>query len=64
MTRAGAQPRDRSTTTARPRAVFSSFWFRTLMSSMRSCNDISRKTAGTPLGAVGRGLAAGALSVR
>ena len=27
---------------------------------MRSCNDISRKTAGTPLGAVGRGLAAGA----
>ena len=28
---------------------------------MRSCNDISRKTAGTPLGAVGRGLAAGAV---
>src|ERR1700750_811650 len=28
---------------------------------MRSCNDIGRKTAGTPLGAVGRGLAAGAV---
>jgi hypothetical protein len=28
---------------------------------MRSCNDISRKPAGTPLGAVGRGLAAGAV---
>ena len=28
---------------------------------MRSCHDISRKTAGTPLGAVGRGLAAGAI---
>ena len=28
---------------------------------VRSCNDISRKTAGTPLGAVGRGLAAGAV---
>ena len=28
---------------------------------MRSCNDISRKTARTPLGAVGRGLAAGAV---
>ena len=28
---------------------------------MRSCNGISRKTAGTPLGAVGRGLAAGAV---
>ena len=28
---------------------------------VRSCNDIGRKTAGTPLGAVGRGLAAGAV---
>src|SRR5260370_34658288 len=28
---------------------------------MRPGNDISRKTAGTPLGAVGRGLAAGAV---
>jgi hypothetical protein len=26
---------------------------------VRSCNDISRKTAGTPLGAIGCGLAAG-----
>jgi hypothetical protein len=25
-----------------------------------SCNDLSRKTAGTPLGAIGRGLVAGA----
>ena len=28
---------------------------------MSSCNDSSRKTAGIPLGAVGRGLAAGAV---
>jgi hypothetical protein len=28
---------------------------------MSSCNDISRKTVGTPLGAIGRGLAAGAV---
>jgi hypothetical protein len=28
---------------------------------MRSCNDISRKTVGTPLGTVGRGLAAEAV---
>jgi hypothetical protein len=27
---------------------------------MSSCNDLSRKTAGTPLGAIGRGLVAGA----
>ena len=28
---------------------------------MNSCDDLSRKTAGTPLGAIGRGLAAGAV---
>jgi hypothetical protein len=28
---------------------------------MGSCNDLSQKTVGTPLGAVGRGLIAGAV---